>query len=145
MTHIKRAGAIIYDSKCKCLAVVMNKWSRINQEEKWGFPKGHLKDGEHFIKAAIRETYEETGLRLLITDKTPNIVFQDTIYFLVRVSNLVKFQTNDVNEVCEVSWKSFKELANLNKNRALRFICYKHPERNVRIPFKISMGEPVDI
>ena len=29
---------------------------------KWGFPKGHLKDGEPADRAAARETAEETGL-----------------------------------------------------------------------------------
>jgi 8-oxo-dGTP pyrophosphatase MutT (NUDIX family) len=31
----------------------------------WGFPKGHLKDGEPPERAALREVSEETGLRSL--------------------------------------------------------------------------------
>ncbi len=31
----------------------------------WGFPKGHLEDGETPAQAAIRETAEETGLEVL--------------------------------------------------------------------------------
>ena len=31
--------------------------------ENWGFPKGHLEDGETPADAALRETAEETGLR----------------------------------------------------------------------------------
>ena len=32
----------------------------------WGFPKGHLEDGETPAQAALRETQEETGLEHLI-------------------------------------------------------------------------------
>lgn len=34
--------------------------------DNWGFPKGHLEDGESPAEAAIRETGEETGLDNLI-------------------------------------------------------------------------------
>jgi 8-oxo-dGTP pyrophosphatase MutT (NUDIX family) len=30
----------------------------------WSIPKGKVEDGEHFIDAAIRETYEETNITL---------------------------------------------------------------------------------
>ena len=30
--------------------------------DNWGFPKGHLEDGESPAEAALRETVEETGL-----------------------------------------------------------------------------------
>ncbi|MEO5826360.1 MAG: NUDIX hydrolase [Gemmatimonadales bacterium] len=33
----------------------------------WGFPKGHLEDGETPAVAALRETHEETGLEHLVT------------------------------------------------------------------------------
>jgi bis(5'-nucleosidyl)-tetraphosphatase len=29
----------------------------------WGFPKGHIEKGERFIDTAIRELYEETGIK----------------------------------------------------------------------------------
>lgn len=32
----------------------------------WGFPKGHLEEGERAYDAAIREVFEETGLRGLV-------------------------------------------------------------------------------
>jgi len=34
--------------------------------DNWGFPKGHLEDGESPAEAARRETYEETGLEHLV-------------------------------------------------------------------------------
>ena len=70
MTTIKRAGAIIYNQNCSKVVVVMNKWSRYHKEEKWGFPKGHVKDGESGLAGAVREVFEETGLAVLITPTT---------------------------------------------------------------------------
>src|SRR2546426_12793651 len=34
--------------------------------DNWGFPKGHLDDGESPAEAALRETAEETGLARLV-------------------------------------------------------------------------------
>ena len=34
--------------------------------DNWGFPKGHLEDGESPAEAATRETAEETGLDRLV-------------------------------------------------------------------------------
>lgn len=34
--------------------------------DNWGFPKGHLEDGESPAEAALRETAEETGLERLV-------------------------------------------------------------------------------
>jgi 8-oxo-dGTP pyrophosphatase MutT (NUDIX family) len=34
--------------------------------DNWGFPKGHLEDGETPAEAALRETAEETGLASLV-------------------------------------------------------------------------------
>jgi 8-oxo-dGTP pyrophosphatase MutT (NUDIX family) len=34
--------------------------------DNWGFPKGHLEDGESPAEAALRETAEETGLAELV-------------------------------------------------------------------------------
>jgi len=34
--------------------------------DNWGFPKGHLEDGETPAQAALRETAEETGLASLV-------------------------------------------------------------------------------
>jgi len=34
--------------------------------DNWGFPKGHLEDGESPAEAAVRETAEETGLDRLV-------------------------------------------------------------------------------
>ena len=50
----------------------------------WSFPKGHQEKGETDIETAIRETKEETGLDVEISDivpiKTGHFVHGGTIY-----------------------------------------------------------------
>ena len=117
----------------------MNKWSRYNQEDKWGCPKGHMKKGESFAQCAIREIYEETGLDIIITNATPYLQFQDTVYYLIRIRMRDNINAPDTKEVCEVCWKSFEELQHVNKNRALKFITQSRPETSVTPPFKVPL------
>lgn len=58
----------------------------------WGFPKGHLEEGEDLLKAAQREIEEETGIRAVIdTDFRqdlhyimPNGVAKRSVYFVAE-------------------------------------------------------------
>ena len=143
MKCIKRAGAIIYDRSCSKILLVMNRWSRYNNEEKWGCPKGHRHDDETVEQCAIREVFEETGICLMINKNTPYIVFKDTVYFIVRLSNTTTCNPGDTKEICEVSWTGVKELKKLNMNEALRFISNYKPHTHIRIPIKIGLGPPV--
>lgn len=63
--------AIVYDNKILLVHPTNQRWWR-----SYGIPKGGVDDGETHLQAAIRETYEETGIyapkRLI--DKTPHTV-----------------------------------------------------------------------
>lgn len=41
----------------------------IRSLERWSFPKGHVEDGETYMEAAIREVFEETGIKARITSE----------------------------------------------------------------------------
>jgi 8-oxo-dGTP pyrophosphatase MutT (NUDIX family) len=45
----------------------------------WGFAKGHLEPGEDLLGGALRETREETGLRLAAADLVPG--FADASHY----------------------------------------------------------------
>ncbi len=62
-----------------------------------GFPKGHMEEGESEIETALREIYEETSLKVNITDsfketiqyKLPNGNKKKVTYFLAEYKNQI--------------------------------------------------------
>lgn len=71
----KSCGCIIFDGK---KVLVVKQRSCI-----YGFPKGHVEEGETEIMTAIRETKEEVGLDVYVD---PNLRF--TINYLVKEDKL---------------------------------------------------------
>ena len=74
--------------------VLLGKRKASHGKGSWGFPGGHLKRGESFEEAVVREVGEETGLRIVMMDRTPvavtNDIFEEedkhyvTLYFRAR-------------------------------------------------------------
>ncbi len=58
--HEYSAGSIIYRLNNEKIEFLLAQ-SKLNKT--WGFPKGHLEEGENEIQAAQREVYEEVGLK----------------------------------------------------------------------------------
>ncbi len=80
----------------------------------WTFPKGKLDEGETFEDAAVREVYEETGLRCRITRfaGTTNYTHRKgrpkiVAYYLMEVAD-GEFAPND--EVDELVWVALSEV-----------------------------------
>jgi len=82
----------------------------------WSFPKGHQETDETDIETAIRETKEETGLDVEISDTTPiktgHFVHSGTVY-----KNILLFIAKPLNhelkpqegEVEQVKWVKISE------------------------------------
>jgi bis(5'-nucleosidyl)-tetraphosphatase len=92
--HIRASGVIIYyleQDEPQFLLI------RSRRDRSWGFPKGHLIDGEELLSGAMRELWEETGIRevTLVPGFTEHVTYrvnragrfrQKTVtYFLGRV------------------------------------------------------------
>jgi 8-oxo-dGTP pyrophosphatase MutT (NUDIX family) len=75
-----RAGTIILDHAQKKVLLIQS-YKRF-----WGLPKGHVEADEKLIDCAIRETFEETGLRLSARDLTKSYTVYngDGVYFVVN-------------------------------------------------------------
>ena len=54
--YVDCAGGIIINNKQE--AVIVNQ-----NHDSWSLPKGHIDEGESKLEAAIREIYEETGIK----------------------------------------------------------------------------------
>jgi bis(5'-nucleosidyl)-tetraphosphatase len=95
--HIRGSGVVVYYLKHDEPRFLL---IRSRRDRSWGFPKGHLIDGEDLLSGAMRELWEETGIRevSLIPDFAEHITYrvnragkarQKTVtYFLGRVETV---------------------------------------------------------
>jgi bis(5'-nucleosidyl)-tetraphosphatase len=58
--HIRASGVVVYYLKHDEPRFLL---IRSRRDRSWGFPKGHLIDGEDLLSGAMRELWEETGIR----------------------------------------------------------------------------------
>ena len=109
---------VLQDNKMLLVHPTNSKWWN-----SYSIPKGHVDPGEDIIDAAIRETYEETGIiinRKEIVSKNPDFVnyvgpngklFKRVYYFVAKPIKPIK--KNDIklqlDEVDYVSFFTFKE------------------------------------
>jgi 8-oxo-dGTP pyrophosphatase MutT (NUDIX family) len=92
--HIRASGVIIYYLEQDEPHFLL---LRSRRDRSWGFPKGHLLEGEALLGGAMRELWEETGIRevSLLPGFTEHVTYrvnrggrfrQKTVtYFLGRV------------------------------------------------------------
>lgn len=76
-TAEQSAGIILYRKKNDVIEYLLLNGDAIG----WGFPKGHIDDGESHKQTAKRETYEETGLKV---SKLESGFKQEVKYFLKK-------------------------------------------------------------
>lgn len=60
MNYEKSCGAVVFTRINNNIMYLLIK----NREGIYGFPKGHVEDGESEIQTAIREVFEEVGIRV---------------------------------------------------------------------------------
>jgi len=88
----------------------------------WGFPKGHLSEGETHTKCAIRETLEETGILVephkflgqVQTRRKDEI--KDVMIWFAEPQDTHVEPTGELdpdNEVADVKWFNIEQLPNI--------------------------------
>ena len=83
----------------------------------WSLPKGKLDPGETFEQAALREVWEETGLRARLVRELPPVEYtvrdrpKRVRYWLMEVEADPGFTVND--EVDQLRWLSAEDAASL--------------------------------
>src|SRR5919109_2412314 len=96
--HIRARGVVSYSLEQEEPHFLL---IRSRRDRSWGFPKGHLIEGEDLLSGAMRELWEETGIRqvALVPGFTEHVTYrvnragrfrQKTVtYFLGRVDTPV--------------------------------------------------------
>lgn len=123
MTREFSAGGIVL--KNGQVLLIKNAALRDPKKAYWGFPKGHIHEGEKSADAAIREIKEETGIEAEIVKKLGDSryiftkdgekIFKVVVYFQLKyISGELKAQ--DL-EVLEVKW--------IEPEEALKILSFK--------------------
>jgi 8-oxo-dGTP pyrophosphatase MutT (NUDIX family) len=107
-THSLVYGTIIVSPNNKILLIKGRK------SGKWSFPKGHSEPNETELESALRETYEETGLKLHHNFKK-RIQLSTGIYFLYYVSER-ECKPIDTAEVIDIAWVSSNSMKQMKVN-----------------------------
>jgi tRNA nucleotidyltransferase (CCA-adding enzyme) len=65
-------GTVIFDNQVKPRKVLLIKQKNSGHI---GFPKGHIEDNESFEQTALRETFEEVGLEVILSNHYKDIFY----------------------------------------------------------------------
>ena len=109
------------EKSCGTIVINDNKVLVIRQKQGfWGFPKGHIEEGESEIQTAIRETKEETNLDVVIEDETRfclSYIIEDkqinkyVVYFIAKaINNDVKLQ---IEEIDDIAWVDIEKVEDI--------------------------------
>lgn len=106
------------EKSCGTITIKGNKVLMVLQNlGHMSFPKGHVEDGETEEETAIRETLEETGIRVKIIDNSPrytisypvNNTTKDVIFFLAEVEDDKSIHAQET-EIKEVIWQDIDKV-----------------------------------
>jgi len=130
------AGGIVFYNNL--IVIVKNKRHFEDSDNSfWGYPKGHLEDGEKPSDAALREVYEETGFKVKLANDTPiaesryeitleNEVINKTVWFY-EMEVIKAFDKEPDNEI--------DELAVLGYEDALKLLTFEEDKKILKYVF----------
>jgi bis(5'-nucleosidyl)-tetraphosphatase len=114
-----KGGVVIFDNTKKKILMVKNNYHPYPECQKWGFPKGHLENDERTDECAMRELYEETGLTIQIALNHPNIIINNSKYYVFYLTNshTNTIQAIDTNEINASQFIDISEVSQMNLNK----------------------------
>lgn len=109
---VRKAGGIILATESQ-LAIIRGRVSG-----KWGVPKGSLDDSDNSVlDGAIREIYEETGLKLRVENGKPLdywMVYKCRLY-LFNLNRVPRLKPQDTNEIIESMWLDLSDIEKVDE------------------------------
>lgn len=138
MSYEKSCGAVVYKTSNKGIKYLLLK--SIGLDSYWGFPKGHMEYSETEEETALREVFEECGLKVNLidgfraTDKynIDNFIEKEVVLFLGEADNsLIKIQVEEIEDYRWCNYEEAKSLLTYESGRRIisetnKFLC----ERN---------------
>jgi 8-oxo-dGTP pyrophosphatase MutT (NUDIX family) len=143
LTEVSAGGFVVSseDPKLVCLMARFNRGGKLE----WCIPKGHLENDETPEQAALREVFEETGLKAEITESLGEVNYQFIqagqrvsktvhVFLMKQVGGELSFDHDPHKEASELEWVQSSELltrlSHSNERRiarlALELIEAKH-------------------
>ena len=101
-----KAGVILFNKKLNKVLIVKSRGYH-KSETRWGLPKGHLENNELPNECAMRELYEETGIKINIPEKTDNYINSinnSTYYVYVVDEKKISLNPIDTIEIVNVKF-----------------------------------------
>lgn len=84
-----------------------------DREGKWVFPGGHIKRGESPEKAAVREVYEETGIRCKAAGKPIQLSTKKDVAFIHCKASASNQQLDNNHEFAALGWFKLSDMKGL--------------------------------
>ncbi|SHJ70022.1 ADP-ribose pyrophosphatase YjhB, NUDIX family [Anaerobranca californiensis DSM 14826] len=132
MKYEKSCGAVVYKRVNGEILFLLLKH---NNGGHWGLPKGHVEEGEREGETAIREIYEETGIKIakLYEDFRYEIeyspiegVMKKVIYFVAEAEEgEFKNQEEEIEECIWVDFQKALEIATYENTKQLITKAYE--------------------
>ena len=130
------AGGIVFYNNS--IIIVKNKRGDISLNKSfWGFPKGHLEDGEKPAEAAVREVYEETGFKVKLNSDKPiaesrydinledGVIHKTVWFYEMKVINAFEKEPDD----------EIEELAIVNYDEAINLLTFSEDKKILKYVF----------
>ncbi|HEY8462780.1 MAG TPA: NUDIX domain-containing protein [Bacillota bacterium] len=135
MNYEKSCGAVVYRQSGDRVEYLLLKHKNGNH---WGFPKGHVESEESETETALRETYEEAGLRINLKEgfryqveyAPKENTWKEVIYFIGEAQDdKVTCQLEEITGHC---WADYET--------ALDLLCFENSKQLLRQAHQFLRG-----
>lgn len=111
-------GTLLYKkNKNKCFVLLVHASGEKNKKEPWSIPKGKKEENESGVEAAVRETLEETGVKI---DKELLKNYGYVTYKSKKVVHCYMAKVENSTEAAPASWEVDKvEFVELEKAKEI--------------------------
>ena len=127
-----KSGILLFDKEEKCVLIVQSRGKL------WGIPKGTVKDDENYSDAAIRETAEETGIVVDITQLSDDVLrISNSLYYFCSIKKReVKVQKTEENDVNSIGWIKLECLKKMLTDKTIKLT--KHSQNILKYFLKFE-------